>query len=313
MIVSMRNSIILHPVTIFVSSLLALGVSLYLYIDSYIRVNDALKEFIDKSGVPKEQFKSPETWVMILTLSILVVLIITGMVIIFIYYQKVIQLYRMQQSFINGFTHELKTPIASLRIFIDTFKLHKLDREKELEYLDLMSRDTDRLQSNVMQILNMAKIEDRSFKPHLKSINLHSFTKDFLGKNHYIFNDTQIINDVKNHFISFDKDLLEIIFINLMTNAVRYNESEKKEIVISSDQNGNHIELTFRDNGIGIDKDHHKSIFKKFFQVGKSAKGSGVGLYMVHQILKVHQGSVKVLSDGKGQGSSFILKIREEK
>ena len=159
----MRKTVFFHPVTIFISSLIALGVSLYLYIDSYLRVNETLKTFIQKSGLPKEQFRSPETWIMILTLSVLVSLIIIGMVVIFTYYQKVIQLYRMQQSFINGFTHELKTPIASLRIFIDTFKKHELTREKQLDYLDLMGRDTERLQSNVMQILNMAKIEDRSF------------------------------------------------------------------------------------------------------------------------------------------------------
>ena len=309
----MRNSIFLHPVTIFVSSLLALGVSLFLYIDSYIRVNDALKNFIEKSGVPSSQFKSPETWVMILTLSILVVLIITGMVIIFIYYQKVIQLYRMQQSFINGFTHELKTPIASLKIFIDTFKLHKLERDKQLEYLELMGRDTDRLQANVMQILNMAKIEDRSFKPNLKSINLKTFTEEFIKKNDYVFSEIKIINNIKPYFVSFDKDLLEIIYMNLITNAIRYNLKSEKEIYLDTDINGQFIELIFKDNGMGIDKDHHKAIFKKFFQVGKSVKGSGIGLYMVHQILKVHQGSVKVLSDGKDKGSTFILKIKEEK
>ena len=309
----MKISLFFHPVTIFVSSLLALGVSLYLYIDSYLRVNEALKTFIEKSGVPKTQFKSPETWVMILTLSILVVLIITGMIIIFTYYQKVIQLYRMQQSFINGFTHELKTPIASLKIFIDTFKIHEIEREKQLEYLDLMSRDTDRLQSNVMQILNMAKIEDRNFKPSLKSINIYDFTEDFLKKNDYIFKEIEIVNEVESRFISFDKDLLEIVFMNLMTNALRYNNSERKKLIISSKRSGNYIELSFIDNGIGINKDHHKSIFKKFFQVGKSVKGSGIGLYMVHQILKVHSGAAKVSSEGEGLGSTFILKIKEEK
>lgn len=309
----MRKINLFHPVVIFIASLLALGTSLYLYIDSYIRVNESLREFIKKSQIPEGQFKEPETWVMILTLSILVTLIVLGMSLVFIYYQKVIMLYRMQQSFINGFTHELKTPIASLRIFIDTFIKHELSREKQLEYLSLMKVDTDRLQENVEQILNLAKIEDKKFRPELSQIDVKKSLHDFLEKQAHLFKEANIQVGIfeEDSYIWFDKKLLDIIFMNLLTNALRYNESLKKEVSIFFNTRGNDIEIIFKDNGIGLKRDQLKSIFKKFYQIGKSVKGSGLGLYMVLQIMKTHKGKVWATSEGLNKGSSFHVQFKK--
>jgi len=120
-----------------------------------------LSDFVRKKNLDSSQFLEPQTWIMILVLSVLVTVILVCLVIIFVYYQKVIQLYRMQQNFINGFTHELKTPLASLRLFLDTFLKHELPREEQMKYLTFMKRDTDRLVDNVNLILNLAKIEEK--------------------------------------------------------------------------------------------------------------------------------------------------------
>ncbi|OIQ17945.1 MAG: hypothetical protein BM556_11005 [Bacteriovorax sp. MedPE-SWde] len=303
----MKKNFLLHPVTIFITSLLALGTSLYLYIDSYIRVNESLRDFINRSGLPKGQFKEPETWVMILTLSILVGLIVTGMSLVFVYYQKVIMLYRMQQNFINGFTHELKTPIASLRIFIDTMVKHELAPDKRIELLGLMKTDTDRLQENVEQILNLAKIEDRNFKPELVQINIKNSLEDFVEKQAHLFRDGEILVGTmdQDELYWFDRKLLDIVFMNLLTNAFRYNNNTTKRVTIFFNKRGNDLEVVFKDNGLGLKRDHLKNIFKKFFQIGKSAKGSGLGLYMVSQIFKVHKGRVWATSEGINEGSSF--------
>lgn len=304
----MRKIGLFHPVTVFVLTLVALITSLYLYIDSYIRVNNKLGDFVTRSGIPQGQFKSPETWIMILTLSILVTLIIVGFVIIFVYYQKNIQLYRMQQNFINGFTHELKTPIASLRIFIDTFSIHELPRIKQLEILELMKIDTNRLQENVDQILNLGKIEDRSFKPELARISLGHFVGDFISKQKHILSHAQIevgsFIDIPD--IYFDKRLLEIVLMNLFTNAINHNQKHDKKVKIFFKKQGSHgVEFVVSDNGSGIARAKLKEIFKKFYQIGKSAKGSGLGLYIVAQIVKIHKGRVWAESDGPDMGTSF--------
>lgn len=309
----MRKIGLFHPVVVFITTLVALIISLYLYIDSYIRVNEKLREFIASSGLPRGQFRSTETWVMILTMSILVALIIVGMVIIFFYYQKNIQLYRMQQNFINGFTHELKTPIASLRIFIETMALHKLEREKELELFDLMKRDTERLQENVDQILNLAKIEDRSFVPDLVSINLSAFIPEFTTKQKHLLSSAEIeFLDVKKDFlIFFDKRLLEIVFMNILTNAINHNLESQKKISISIVTHHTTFEVIVTDNGMGLKKENLKDVFKKFYQIGKSAKGSGLGLYIVWQIMRIHKSNVWATSEGPGTGCQIHLSFKK--
>lgn len=313
----MRKIGLFHPVTVFVLTLVALITSLYLYIDSYIRVNNKLGDFIKNSGLPQGQFKSPETWIMILTLSILVALIIVGFIIIFVYYQKNIQLFRMQQNFFNGFTHELKTPIASLRIFIDTFLSHDLPRVKQLEILALMRVDTERLQENVDQILNLAKIEDRSFKPELVLIDLKSFINEFTIKQKHFLSSAKVeiksFNEDLN--IYFDKRLIEIVFMNILTNAINHNPKEagNKRITIDFKRiNDVFIEVSITDNGQGIRKDKLKDIFKKFYQIGKTVKGSGLGLYIAYQIMKIHRGRIFATSEGINEGTSFHLVFKRK-
>jgi len=302
----------LHPITIFILSILALGTSLYLYIHSYIRVNDAFEEFVKKHNINPSAIYDSETWVMILILSVLVACIIIGMVLIFVYYQKVIILYRQQQNFINGFTHELKTPVASLRLFLDTFSKHELSRDQQLKYLNFMRRDTERLSDNVNLILNLGKIEDKDELDESVNTDLTVFISEFLQKSPHIFEDISIEFDNRVEgpvFFPINRDMMEMLFMNMITNANRYNESDTRKLEIIMRKTDKFIELVFKDNGIGINKSEQKKIFKKFYQVGKTAKGSGLGLYFVGQIVKLHKGSIRVYSEGLGKGASFIIEL----
>lgn len=301
-----------HPLTIFILSLLALGTSLFLYINSYLRVNEAFEQFIKKHNFNPSSIYDSETWVMILILSVLVACIIMGMVLIFVYYQKVIILYRQQQNFINGFTHELKTPVASLRLFLDTFSKHELTREQQLKYLNFMRRDTERLSDNVNLILNLGKIEDKDELEEAVNTDLSFFITEFLQKSPHLFEDISIEFDNRVEgpvFFPINKDMMEMLFMNMVTNAIRYNESEPRKLEIIMRRTDKFIEIVFKDNGIGINKSEQKKIFKKFYQVGKTAKGSGLGLYFVGQIVKLHRGTIRVFSEGLGKGSSFIIEL----
>jgi two-component system phosphate regulon sensor histidine kinase PhoR len=301
-----------HPLTIFIFSLLALGTSLYLYINSYLRVNEAFEQFIKKHNFNPSTIYDSETWVMILILSVLVACIIIGMVLIFVYYQKVIILYRQQQNFINGFTHELKTPVASLKLFLDTFSKHELSREQQLKYLNFMRRDTERLSDNVNLILNLGKIEDKDELDEAVNTDLSFFISEFLQKSPHLFEDISIEFDNRVEgavFFPINKDMMEMLFMNMVTNAIRYNETEPRKLEIIMRRTDKFIEIVFKDNGIGINKSEQKKIFKKFYQVGKTAKGSGLGLYFVGQIVKLHRGTIRVFSEGLGKGSSFIIEL----
>lgn len=306
----LKSKWIFHPVSIFIFSLVALGTSLFLFIRSYLEVNRALLALIEKYKLNPNTFIEGETWVIILILSILVALIIAGMVIIFVYYQKVIQLYRLQQNFINGFTHELKTPIASLQLFLETFSKHELPKEDFKRYLEFMMRDTKRLSDNVGRILQLGKLEDKNFKADFHFQDIVLCINHFLKHTPHLFEEGKIEfeSEIKEAHINLDTALFEMLMMNLITNAFRYNRSTEKKIVIKFYVQKNKAYLDFIDNGLGIDKNETKKIFRKFYQVGKTTKGSGLGLYIVQNIARLHKFEVSALPNPSG-GSIFRLSI----
>ncbi len=301
-----------HPLFIFIFSLLALGSSLLIYIRSYLRVNAALEDLVIKYHLNAESMIQTETWILILTLSLLVAVILAGLLIIYIYYQKMIQLYRLQQNFINGFTHELKTPIASLQLFLETFTRHELPRSEQLKYLEYMRRDTLRLSDNVSRILNLGRLEDRSFKADFIEQDLVELISNFLKNTPHLFEEGSVKfhSDLDSLILPIDTALFEMLMMNLITNALVYNKSKIKIVKINLSQVKDSVYLDFVDNGMGLDKSQTKKIFKKFYQIGKSTKGSGLGLYIVQNIAKLHHGDIQALSKGLGAGSIFRLSLK---
>lgn len=301
-----------HPLFIFIFSLLALGSSLIIYIRSYLRVSAALEEVVLKYHLNTSSMLDTETWVLVLILSLLVAVIIAGLLIIYIYYQKMIQLYRLQQNFINGFTHELKTPIASLQLFLETFTRHELPRDEQLKYLEFMKRDTLRLSDNVNRILNLGRLEDRNFKADFIEQDLVILIEEFLANTPHLFEEGRVTfhSEVKSLILPIDTALFEMLMMNLITNALIYNKSQEKIVEIELSLTSKEAVLDFRDNGMGIDRSLVKKIFKKFFQVGKTTKGSGLGLYIVQNIAKLHKGDIEAISMGPGTGSVFRLSLK---
>lgn len=301
-----------HPLFIFIFSLVAILTSLFIYIRSYLQVHQAFNELVIKYHINSNRLLESETWVIIVILSILVAIIMLGMMMIFIYYQKMIQLYRLQQNFINGFTHELKTPIASIQLFVDTFLKHELKREEQVKYLEFMKRDAERLSQNVNRILHLAKLEDKKFQANFEEKNLVTVINKLLKNTPHLFENVDItfISDREEILFKLDVSLFEMLLMNLITNGILYNKSENKKIQIELNVSDRSIILKVRDNGIGIEKSEQKKIFKKFYQVGKATKGSGLGLYIVASIVKIHHGDIKVHSEGPGMGAMFIMEFK---
>lgn len=240
--------------------------------------------------------------------------IIFGVLLIFIYYQKLIKLYRFQQNFINGFTHELKTPIASLRLYLDTFKKYELSRDEQVKYLDFMLQDTERLALNVSQILNLSKLEERPKLTSVQSTDFEKFIQDFLAKNPQYFSELkiEITNEAESSTYPIDGELFEVVLMNILTNAIHYKSSDEAFVKIRIFDEKGQLRLEFSDNGIGIEKHELKNIFKKLYQVGKTTKGSGLGLYISHNIIKMHKGEIFARSEGIGKGTTIIIKFFEK-
>ena len=222
-----------HPIFVFFFTLLTAGTSLFIYIRSYLQVNNAFFEFVEKNNLAATRFLDTQTWVLILILSVLVSMILLFMFFISVYYQKLNQLYRLQQNFINGFTHELKTPIASLRLFLDTFTKYNLPREEQQKYLELMKRDTTRLSDNVNQILNLARIEEKKYEASFQRIDLKQFLEEQLEKAKHLNEEIVITVTGEGDFkVGFDGTLMELVLMNLVTNAIHYNHAREKKLEI---------------------------------------------------------------------------------
>lgn len=311
----------LHPISVFVFSIIALVLSLILYIYWYVEVSTGLKRVLEKSKLDPQQFVAWQTWVVILVLSILVVIILLGILTIFAYQRKTLALYRSQHKFINSFTHELKTPTTSLRLYLETFVKHEIDRKKQLKYLNYMLADVDRLSDNINGILDLARIDAKIYRGECVTVELLGEVQAFCEQNGQLFRGSEIIilNDPEEqYFCSINISLFHMLLMNILSNGIRYNKNSRPQINILFSQTPQMVSICFKDNGIGFEKSHVKKIFKKFFQVDRTdwiqTGGTGLGLYMVEQVAKFHKGKIVAHSEGIGQGAEFTLSLpRQDK
>lgn len=309
-----RTKWFFHPVLFFVFSIVALVVSYFLYIYWYIEISSGLEAVVRRFNLePGQVFKS-EAWVVILVLSILVGIILLGIFIIFVYNQKTLQLYRLQDNFINNFTHELKTPVTSLKLFLETLHKYELSRDDERKYIGYMIQDVNRLSDNINRILNLSRIETKNYKGEFASLDLVEVVERFCENNNHLFSPCKInIHNPSGRSFLYRINLafFEMLLMNLLTNAYKYNDTDVPEIDISFEPKKRKLHLCFEDNGIGIEKAEKKKVFRKFYQVGlsdnMSARGSGLGLYLVQNIARIHKGKVIAESRGSGKGSVFTL------
>jgi len=305
-----------HPVFVFVFSLVALAASMALYIYWYIEVSTGLAAVIQRYQLEPSQFFEVQTWVVILVLSILMAIILAGVFIIFIYNQKTLQLYRMQRNFINSFTHELKTPVTSLKLYLDTFAKHELPREDRLRYIGFMIQDVDRLLDNINRILELARIESGSVRKDFVETDPVDAVRQFCRRNADLFRNAEIrIHDPAPGTLraAVVPSLFDMLLMNLLTNAVKYNESGAPAVDIRFVPRARDVQIRFEDNGIGIEKPELRKIFKKFYRVGSTddmtARGSGLGLYLARQIARIHRGTLTAESGGRGKGSVFTVTL----
>jgi two-component system phosphate regulon sensor histidine kinase PhoR len=306
----------MHPLLIFIFSIVAVATSLALYIYWYVEASTGLKAVMRKANLDPSQAMASQTWVVVLVLSILVGIILMGIFIIFVYNQKTFQFLRLQRNFINNFTHELKTPVTSMKLYLQTLEKHELSRSDQLKYIGYMIHDADRLANHINRILNLARIERKTIKAEFLQRDLVSVLEQFCEKSKHIFNDGEIhLHNPSGQpfFHAIDLSLFEMLLMNLITNAFKYNDAQKPRVDITFTSQGRRLHIRFEDNGIGLPRTELKRIFRKFYQIGQSenmtAKGSGLGLYLADSIARMHKGHIRAESRGAGRGSVFTVDL----
>ena len=243
-------------------------------------------------------------------------LIITGLVLNTTFLVREIRRNEQQDAFLNAVTHELKTPIASIRLYLETLKTREVSEEKRREFYDIMISDSNRLIKTVEQVLQAGQTRERNSLLNISELNLETLLKESieiirsrynLSENTIEFAKTE--NDAK---VSGDAAELQTVFTNLIDNAVKYSKDNVKVLVSLKDLDNKNIQIHIKDSGVGIAPNELKRIFKRFYRISdvstQKAKGTGLGLYIVRAIVKKHKGKIWAESKEK-EGSTFIVQI----
>ena len=220
-------------------------------------------------------------------------------------------------AFINAVTHELKTPIASIRLYLETLKTREVDEEQRREFYNIMLADSDRLLLTVEQVLRAGRTGLKHRRISTSVINISEMVQECLEltRVRYGLNETALIYrespEARSARVSGDVDELRSAFSNLLDNAVKYSDDEVQVSVLVSALDAKRVAVRVTDKGIGIPSAQLKRIFKRFYRVpGRfmaRVKGTGLGLFIVHSVITKHGGRVFAESRGLGHGSTFTV------
>jgi len=222
-------------------------------------------------------------------------------------------------AFINAVTHELKTPIASIRLYLDTLRTREVDEEQRREFYNIMLADSERLLLTVEQVLRAGRTGMKRRRITNSVINVGEMVQECLEltRVRYGLNESALIYsvapEVSSAKVSGDVDELRAAFSNLLDNAVKYSADEVRVSVSVSALDSKRVVVRVSDEGIGIPSEQLKRIFKRFYRVpGRfmaRVKGTGLGLFIVHSVIKKHGGRVFAESPGLGHGSTFTVHL----
>ena len=245
------------------------------------------------------------------------VVLIFGVVLNTTFLIREIRRNEQHDAFINAVTHELKTPIASIRLYLETLKTREVDEEQRREFYNIMLADSDRLLHTVEQVLRAGRTGHKPRRISTSLINVSEMVQECLEltRVRYGLNETALIYrespQAKSAKVSGDIDELRSAFSNLLDNAVKYSDDEVQVSVLVSALDDKRVAVRVTDKGIGIPSAQLKRIFKRFYRVpGRfmaRVKGTGLGLFIVHSVVTKHGGRVFAESRGLGHGSTFTV------
>jgi signal transduction histidine kinase len=247
------------------------------------------------------------------------VLIIFGLVLNTTFLIREIRRNEQHDAFINAVTHELKTPIASIRLYLETLKRREVDEARRDQFYDVMLADSDRLLQTVEQVLRAGQASHRPRRINAAILDLGELVRECLKLARLRYNldekSLTLVESLNGETVKVagDADELRAALLNLLDNAVKYSDKDMQVSVELAAVDEKRIAVRVADRGIGIPSAQLKRIFKRFYRVpGRfmaRVKGTGLGLFIVRSVVEKHGGRVFAESAGLGQGSTFTIQL----
>ncbi len=246
---------------------------------------------------------------------LLLAMIISGVVLNTTFLVREIRRNAQHDAFINAVTHELKTPVASIRLYLETLLTRTVEEDKRKEFYRIMLEDSERLLSTIEQVLRTGRLGP-SVVVNASPIELNSLVEECLGRARALY--SLAPESLQYHAgppvkILGDLDEVRAAVSNLVDNAIKYSGRDVSVVVETAKLDGNNVIVRVKDQGAGIPKPELKRIFKRFYRIpgplATHLKGTGLGLYIVRSVAKRHGGRAWAESEGPGQGSTFVLQL----
>ena len=312
----LRN--LFHPIMVFIGVQIAWIVLMVVWINWYLENNLAIKEFAQQ--IRPDLFTAEIQWLILFEGCFLMLLILAGVYVIFVYWNKQNRLNQMQSNFVSSVSHELKSPLASIQLYLETLKYQDVSAEEEKDFVETMLSDTERLSELIDNILQSSKAEPKSMALQFQPVNLGEFLSEVITGHKRQFEEKKCQVDLKlegSPILNLDQKAMRMVFNNLISNAIRYSPVDSS-LNIHLHKNDKYWGVDFKDQGFGFEKKDIKKVFRKFYRVQnedtQNIEGAGLGLFISSEIVKNHKGRLKVSSPGRGKGSIFsvLLPVNRE-
>lgn len=301
----------ISPLVAFIAIQLTWIVVVIFWIDWFLGSHRRLRTIAEKYS--PELLQSGIDWVILIEGILLLMVILVGVYVIFLFWRRQLALNREQKNFISQVTHELKSPVASIQLHLETIKRHHPAAQQLDNFVDTMLTDTERLNSLINKMLTANRLEQTRWRLALKPHNLSQFLTNYLEQWSNSQPDnielTRVIAD--NIFVNIEPDSFIMVLRNLLENAVLYSDPPVKIDVALSAAQGK-CKLRIRDNGRGIASAEQHKVFRLFYRLHRDdshVKGSGLGLFIVRALIKRHKGKITLESKGANQGTTFYIEL----
>jgi len=256
-------------------------------------------------------------WVLLVLGSLFFLLVMAGLVWLAAWLVREMRLNQRQRAFLDAVTHEMKTPLASLRLYVDTLSRHDPEPARREHFLGRMREDLDRLDRTVDQVLAAARAEERRPTPPTDRVLLEDLLVECIREireQHALPEEAVGLTAPAGSAVRGNAAELAVVFRNLLENAVEYSDEPVTVSVRVAREGDDRVAVAISDRGIGIPPVELRKIFQRFYRVGRevqrTAAGLGLGLFIVRNLVRRQGGHVVARSEGSGKGSRFVVTLR---